>query len=118
MSVFLYCFRERELILDIFELVSGQRMMTTYIRPGGLWRDVPVEFEAAVRNFIKIFPARIDEYERLLTKNPIFLRPHQGHRDAETGGGSAVWHDRPDAARFGHRPRPAQGAALFGLRAV
>ena len=78
MSVFLYCFRERELILDILELVSGQRMMTTYIRPGGLWRDVPVEFEAAVRNFIKIFPARVDEYERLLTKNPLFLKRTQG----------------------------------------
>jgi NADH-quinone oxidoreductase subunit D len=73
MSVFLYCFREREVILDIFELVSGQRMMTTYIRPGGLWRDVPVEFEAAVRNFLKIFPKRIDEYEALLSKNPLLL---------------------------------------------
>jgi NADH-quinone oxidoreductase subunit D len=73
MSMFLYCFRERELILDIFELVSGQRMMTTYFRPGGVWRDVPVEFEKAVRDFLKIFPARIDEYEKLLTKNPLFL---------------------------------------------
>jgi NADH-quinone oxidoreductase subunit D len=78
MSLFLYCFRERELILDILELVSGQRMMTTYIRPGGLWRDVPVEFEATVRNFIKIFPSRVDEYERLLTKNPILLRRTKG----------------------------------------
>jgi NADH-quinone oxidoreductase subunit D len=73
MSMFLYCFREREDILDIFELVSGQRMMTTYFRPGGVWRDVPAEFEAAVRNFIKIFPKRIDEYEALLTKNPLFM---------------------------------------------
>ncbi len=73
MSVFLYCFREREMILDILELCSGQRMMTTYIRPGGIWRDVPVEFEAAVRNFIKVFPKRIDEYEALMTKNPLFL---------------------------------------------
>jgi len=72
-SMFLYCFREREIILDIFELVSGQRMMTTYIRPGGLWRDVPVEFETAVRDFLKIFPKRIDEYEALLTKNPLFM---------------------------------------------
>ena len=56
MSVFLYCFREREHILDIFEMCSGQRMMTTYIRPGGLWRDVPVEFEAAVRAFPQEFP--------------------------------------------------------------
>jgi len=73
MSMFLYCFREREQILDIFELVSGQRMMTTYIRPGGVWRDVPVEFEKAVRDFISIFPKRIDEYESLLTKNPLFI---------------------------------------------
>ncbi|HNK62709.1 MAG TPA: NADH dehydrogenase (quinone) subunit D [Anaerolineales bacterium] len=73
MSMFLFCFREREQILDIFELVSGQRMMTTYIRPGGVWRDVPVEFEKAVRDFIKIFPKRIDEYEKLLTKNPLFI---------------------------------------------
>ncbi len=73
MSMFLYAFRERESILDILELCSGQRMMTTYIRPGGLWRDVPVEFEKAVRDFIKAFPRRIDEYEALLTKNPLFL---------------------------------------------
>ena len=73
MSMFLYAFREREQLLDIFELCSGQRMMTTFIRPGGLWRDVPVEFEKAVRDFIKIFPKRIDEYESLLTKNPLFL---------------------------------------------
>src|SRR5574342_445695 len=73
MSVFLYCFREREMILDILELCSGQRMMTTYIRPGGIWRDVPVEFESAVRNFLKLMPKRIDEYEALLTKNPLFL---------------------------------------------
>jgi len=73
MSVFLYCFREREQILDIFELVSGQRMMTTYLRPGGVWRDVPVEFEAAVRDVLKVFPKRIDEYEALLTNNPLFL---------------------------------------------
>src|SRR3990172_9279141 len=73
MSMFLYCFREREQILDIFELVSGQRMMTTYFRPGGVWRDVPVEFEKAVRDFIKVFPRRIDEYETLLTKNPLFI---------------------------------------------
>ncbi|MDP1714705.1 MAG: NADH dehydrogenase (quinone) subunit D [Anaerolineales bacterium] len=73
MSMFLYCFREREQILDIFELVSGQRMMTTYFRPGGVWRDVPVEFEKAVRDFIRIFPKRIDEYESLLTKNPLFI---------------------------------------------
>jgi NADH-quinone oxidoreductase subunit D len=78
MSVFLYSFREREMILDIFELVSGQRMMTTYIRPGGLWRDVPVEFEDLVRKVLKVMPDRIKEYESLLTKNPLFLDRTRG----------------------------------------
>lgn len=78
MSVFLYCFREREMILDILEMVSGQRMMTTYIRPGGLWRDVPVEFEDEVRKFLDYFPRRIDEYEALLTKNPLFIDRTKG----------------------------------------
>ena len=72
-SMYMYAFREREYLLDILELVSGQRMMTTFIRPGGLWRDVPAEFESAVRDFIKMFPRRVDEYEALLTKNPILL---------------------------------------------
>lgn len=73
MSVFLYTFREREAILDILEICSGQRMMTTFFRPGGLWRDVPAEFEIAVRRFSRSFPERIDQYEALLTNNPIFL---------------------------------------------
>jgi len=78
MSVFLYSMREREMILDLFELVSGQRMMTTFIRPGGLWRDVPAEFESALREIIKVFPKRIDEYEALLTKNPLFMSRTKG----------------------------------------
>src|SRR5690606_14016244 len=78
MTVFLYCFREREYLLDIFEMVSGQRMMTSYFRPGGLWRDVPPEFEPAVRQFIDFFPARIADYEALLTNNPIFLERTKG----------------------------------------
>lgn len=73
MSTFLYTMREREIILDIFEMCAGQRMMTTYIRPGGLWRDVPVEFEGAVRHLLEIMPARIKEYESMLTKNPLFI---------------------------------------------
>jgi len=72
-SMFLYCFREREYILDIKELCSGQRMMTTYFRPGGLWRDIPADFEIAVRRFLRMFPSRIKQYEALLTKNPIWL---------------------------------------------
>jgi len=78
MSIFLYCFREREVILDIFELCSGARMMTSFFRPGGLWRDVPDEFEETVRSFIEYFPKRIKMYEDLLTKNPIYTHRTQG----------------------------------------
>jgi len=78
MSVFLYCFREREFLLDIFEMVSGQRMMSSYFRPGGLWRDVPEEFYDTVEEFLNYFPPKIDDYERLLTNNPIFLERTQG----------------------------------------
>ena len=73
MSVFLYCFREREKILDIFEMVSGQRMMVSYFRPGGLWRDLPADFEDAVRAFMDHFPSEVREYEGLLNKNPLWI---------------------------------------------
>jgi NADH-quinone oxidoreductase subunit D len=72
-SIFLYCFRERELLLDIFEAVSGQRMMTSYIRPGGLMDDLPSGFEEQVKAFLDIFPERLDEYETILTRNELFL---------------------------------------------
>jgi NADH-quinone oxidoreductase subunit D len=77
-SVFLYCFREREIILDIFEMCSGARMMTSYIRPGGIWRDVPDEFEDAVRSFVKILPKRLQQYEDLLSKNPLYIDRTRG----------------------------------------
>jgi NADH-quinone oxidoreductase subunit D len=78
MSVFLYCFREREHILDIFEMCSGARMMTSYFRPGGLWRDVPDGFEQAVRDFLNMIPNRIDQYEDLLTNNPLYTDRTKG----------------------------------------
>jgi NADH-quinone oxidoreductase subunit D len=78
MSVFLYCFREREYILDLFEMVTGQRMMVSFFRPGGMWRDVPEEFEEAVRHFLDFFPSRLADYEALLTNNPIFLSRTKG----------------------------------------
>ncbi|HET7088105.1 MAG TPA: NADH dehydrogenase (quinone) subunit D [Anaerolineae bacterium] len=78
MSMLLYCFREREMILDIFEMVSGQRMMASYFRIGGLWRDVPEGFEDAVRQFMSLFPSHIDEYEALLRNNPLWLSRTKG----------------------------------------
>lgn len=78
MTVFLYCFREREYILDLFEMVAGQRMMVSYFRPGGVWRDLPEEFEPAVRQLLDFMPAKIADYEGLLKNNPIFLKRTKG----------------------------------------
>jgi len=78
MSVFLYCFREREDILRIFEMMSGQRMMTSYFRIGGLALEPPLGWTDRVEKFIKKFPAKIDEYEGLLTRNPIWMVRTQG----------------------------------------
>jgi NADH-quinone oxidoreductase subunit D len=78
MSVFFYCFREREDVLRIKEMFSGQRMMTSYIRPGGLALEPPRGWQHVVRRFIDAFPSKVDEYEELLEKNPIWLRRTQG----------------------------------------
>ncbi|GIU73901.1 MAG: NADH-quinone oxidoreductase subunit D 2 [Bryobacteraceae bacterium] len=78
MTVFFYCFREREELLRIFEMFSGQRMMTSYIRIGGLALEPPRGWDRAVRNFIRGFPEKVDEYEALLRENPIFLKRTQG----------------------------------------
>ncbi len=78
MSVFLYCFREREDLLRIFEMYSGQRMMTSYFRIGGLALEPPRGWQHAVKKFLDAFPSHVDEYEDLLTKNPIWLRRTQG----------------------------------------
>jgi NADH-quinone oxidoreductase subunit D len=78
MSMFLYCFRERELILDIFELCSGVRLMTSYIMPGGLQADLPPGFDDLVRAFVKLFPARLREYHDLLTNNRLWIERTKG----------------------------------------
>jgi NADH-quinone oxidoreductase subunit D len=72
LTVFLYTFREREDILRLFEAVAGQRMMTSYIRIGGLAMEPPLDFLDRVQAFIRTFGEKIDEYSNLLTGNPIF----------------------------------------------
>jgi NADH-quinone oxidoreductase subunit D len=72
MSLMLYCFREREDILKIFERFAGQRMMTSYIRIGGVALEPPAGWREQVKRFLDIMPPRIDEYEALLTANPIW----------------------------------------------
>src|SRR5580693_745950 len=78
MSVFFYCFREREDILRILEMFSGQRMMTSYIRIGGLALEPPRGWQQVVGKFIRAFPSKVDEYEELLNTNPIWTRRTKG----------------------------------------
>jgi len=78
LTVFLYTFREREEILRLFEAIAGQRMMTSYIRIGGLAMEPPIDFLARVQAFIKTMPEHIDEYSNLLTGNPIFINRLKG----------------------------------------
>ena len=78
MSVFLYAFREREQILDMYEQVAGARMMSSYFRVGGLFADLPEGFEKTVSSFVNTFPDRLAEYEDLLTSNPIWVQRTKG----------------------------------------
>ncbi len=78
LTVFLYCFREREQILRLFDDLSGQRMMTSYFRIGGLALEPPLDFFPRVRAFLKTMPEKIDEYENLLTGNRIFINRIKG----------------------------------------
>jgi NADH-quinone oxidoreductase subunit D len=78
LTVFLYTFREREEILKIFEMVAGQRMMTSYFRIGGLSMEPPLDFLDRVQAFVQTFPEKIDEYSNLLTGNPIFMNRLKG----------------------------------------
>ena len=73
LTVFLYCFREREDLLRLFEAIAGQRMMTSYFRIGGLSMEPPIDWLAKAQVFIKRMPEKIKEYEDLLTGNPICL---------------------------------------------
>jgi NADH-quinone oxidoreductase subunit D len=73
MSMFWYCFRERETILDLFEMSSGQRMHTRYFQIGGVFEDIPVGFAEKLQKFVDAMPARADQYADLLEKNQILL---------------------------------------------
>ena len=77
-SVLMYCLSDRERILNIYEMIAGFRMFPSYIRVGGLREDLPQGFHDAVRAFIDYFPGQIDEYERLLTKNQVWLKRTKG----------------------------------------
>ncbi|HZE19054.1 MAG TPA: NADH dehydrogenase (quinone) subunit D [Candidatus Angelobacter sp.] len=74
MSVFLYCFREREKLLDVNDMISGSRLTPSYFRVGGFFQDVPDAFVPHVRQFLAEFPKALGEYQNLLTKNRIWMK--------------------------------------------
>lgn len=114
---FMYCFREREMILDLFELISGARMTYSYVCIGGVRRDVNDEFVAKARQFLNVMPGRIDEYEALLSDNEVFLARTKGvgilppdvavnySVTGPTLRGSGVAFDLRRAAPYGVYPR-------------
>jgi NADH-quinone oxidoreductase subunit D len=77
-SMFWYCFRERDSILDLFELVGGTRMHTRYFQAGGLAEDVPTGFFDECAKFVEVMPGAIDDYEQLIDRSPIWLERTQG----------------------------------------
>ena len=77
-TMMLYCFRERELLLNINEMLAGFRLFPSYLRIGGLREDLPLGFHDAVNAFVKRFPAKLDEYEGMLTKNSIWQKRTRG----------------------------------------
>jgi NADH-quinone oxidoreductase subunit D len=78
MSIFFYCYRERDEVLDMFEMVSGERMNHRYFQVGGCAQDIPEGFLERLTKFLKEMPGRIDEYEALLTNNPIWIDRMKG----------------------------------------
>jgi len=89
-TVLLYCFREREELLHIFEMASGQRMMTSYFRVGGVALEPPIGFEQRIRKFLSYFPSRVDEYEALLTENRIWIGRTRGVAQISAEDGIAL----------------------------
>ena len=142
MTVFLYCFREREDLFDCYEAVSGARMHAAYFRPGGVYRDLPdamPQYQASqhpqregdrrelnenrqgsLLDFIEDFTERFPELRRRIRdaadRQPDLEAAHGRHRRGLARARAGAGLHRPDAARLGHRLGPAQEAALRGLR--
>jgi NADH-quinone oxidoreductase subunit D len=101
MSAMFYGFREREMILDLFEMVTGLRMNNGYIIPGGVWEDLPEGWEEAVANITQVIPVRVEEYEELLSENPIFLERTRGIGTIDADDAAAMGATGPIARAVG-----------------
>ena len=115
-SMFWYCFRERETILDLFEMSSGQRMHTRYFQVGGVIEDIPRGFAAKLEQFLDAMPTRADQYADLLEKNQIVLERLRGTCLLRRGDTAQARRHRPAAARRRQPVGPAQGRAVLQLR--
>jgi NADH-quinone oxidoreductase subunit D len=112
---FWYTFRERDQILDLFEELSGVRMMTSYIRIGGLALDLPPGWLEKLREFLAIFPSRVDDYEALLTRNPVFLQRTRGVGELSAKDAIALGASGPVARASGiaHDLRKAEPYCVY-----
>ena len=117
-SMFWYCFRDREQILDLFEMSSGQRMHTRYFQVGGVFEDIPVGWEQKVRKFARDMPDRVDQFLALLMKNEIVLQRLRNVAPLDERDAARARRDRPAAARDRQPVGPAQGRAVLVLRGL
>ena len=115
-SPFWYTFRERDRVLDLFELVTGARMHTRYFQVGGLAEDVPRGFFPQCREFCEVMPKAVDEYESMLSENPIWLARTKGVGLLSADDALALGQSGPVARALRHRLGPAQGRSLPRLR--
>ena len=118
MSAMFYGFREREQILSVFETVTGLRMNSAYIRPGGLAADLPDEAMPQIRDLLQLLPKRLQDLEDLLNENYIWKARTSGCRLSGSGRLHGAGHHRTRTALHRVATRPAQGAALLRLRDV
>ena len=115
LTMFLYCWREREDISRIYENVSGQRMMSSYFRIGGVSLEPPLDFYKQVQDFLDKMPSRIDQYEGLLQTNPIWMGRLKGVGYLSPEDAIALGVTGPSHARKRRRLGLAAGYALLGL---
>ena len=116
LSAMLYGFREREVILDLFELITGLRMNHAFIRPGGVAQDLPPDAVAKIREFLEYMPKKLKEYEKLLTGQPIWQRRLQGVGYLDAAGCLALGVTGPILRSAGPAVGPAQDRAVLRLR--
>ena len=115
-SVMLYGFREREIILDLFEAITGLRMNHAYIRPGGVLMDLPDEGPQKIRDILRILPGTHRRVRDAAGRQPDLARAQRGRRRAARGRGARARRDGAGAARRGRGGGPAQGHAVRGVR--